>query len=101
VPRDWDHYYADPAHADLIPAPLLVHVADLLPPGNALDLACGPGRHALHLAKLGWRVTAVDSSAAALRILRSQAAGLREVLIATVVIETSAQAATQRNIARG
>ena len=30
--------------------------------GNALDLACGPGRHAVALAKGGFRVTGVDLS---------------------------------------
>jgi SAM-dependent methyltransferase len=34
-----------------------------LPPGRAVDLAAGPGRHARALAALGWRVTAVDFSA--------------------------------------
>lgn len=76
MPRDWDAYFSDPANIDLIPAPLLVEAADLLPPGDALDLACGPGRHALYLARLGWKVTAVDSSAAAIGFLQSQAAGL-------------------------
>jgi SAM-dependent methyltransferase len=76
MPRDWDQHYSDPTHIDLTPAPLLVEVADLLAPGDALDLACGPGRHALHLAKLGWRVTAVDASAVAIRLLRERAAGL-------------------------
>jgi SAM-dependent methyltransferase len=76
VPRNWDQHYSDPAHLDLTPHPLLVQVADLLPPGDALDLACGPGRHALHLAKLGWNVTAVDSSVVAIRLLRERAAGL-------------------------
>lgn len=31
-----------------------------LPPGRALDLACGNGRHALWLRDRGWAVTAVD-----------------------------------------
>ncbi len=31
-----------------------------LPPGKALDLAAGSGRHALWLAERGWNVTAVD-----------------------------------------
>lgn len=33
-----------------------------LPPGRALDLACGEGRNAIWLAERGWRVTAVDFS---------------------------------------
>ncbi|WP_459983526.1 class I SAM-dependent methyltransferase [Nocardioides sp. AN3] len=40
-------------------------VADLAP-GRAVDLAAGEGRNALHLARLGWRVTAVDFSQVAL-----------------------------------
>jgi SAM-dependent methyltransferase len=40
-------------------------VADL-PPGRALDLACGEGRNALWLAGRGWQVTAVDFSAVAI-----------------------------------
>jgi tellurite methyltransferase len=70
VPRNWDQHYSDPANVDESPASLLVEVAELLTPGRALDLACGPGRNAVYLARLGWQVTAVDSSAEALRILR-------------------------------
>jgi tellurite methyltransferase len=76
LPRDWDQHYGDAAKLDFVPAPLLVEVAGLLPPGRALDIACGTGRHALHLARLGWSVTAVDRSAVAIRVLREQAAGL-------------------------
>lgn len=47
----------------------------MLPAGEALDLASGPGRHAVYLASLGWRVTAVDHSAVAIGILRRRAAG--------------------------
>lgn len=76
VPRNWDQHYADPAHTDTAADPLLIQAAELLPPGRALDLACGPGRHSLYLARLGWHVTAVDSSAVAIGLLRGQAAGL-------------------------
>jgi SAM-dependent methyltransferase len=71
VPRDWDAYYSDPAYPMPEPSPLLIQAADLLPPGRALDLACGTGRHALHLAQLGWQVTAVDSSSVAIEHLKS------------------------------
>ncbi|SOD63593.1 Methyltransferase domain-containing protein [Streptomyces zhaozhouensis] len=37
-----------------------------LSPGTALDLGCGEGGDAIHLARLGWRVTAVDVSDVAL-----------------------------------
>lgn len=40
--------------------------APLAPPGKALDLACGMGRHARHLATLGHPVLAVDRDATAL-----------------------------------
>jgi tellurite methyltransferase len=76
VPRDWDQRYAHPEGLDFTPAPLLVEVADRLPPGRALDLACGHGRNTIYLATLGWHVTAVDASAAAIRLLRERSSGL-------------------------
>jgi len=76
VPRNWDEQYANAPNFDLDAAPLLVEVADMLPPGDALDLACGLGRNALYLARLGWQVTAVDSSPAAIGLLTGRAGGL-------------------------
>ncbi len=75
VPRNWNEHYSNPANLDFTPAPLMVEVAELVPPGRALDLACGYGRNALYLASLGWQVTAVDSSAVAIGILRERASG--------------------------
>ncbi len=37
-----------------------------LPPGRALDLACGEGRNARWLAEQGWQVTAMDFSSVAI-----------------------------------
>ena len=71
MPRNWDEHFADPANLVSRPARLLVQVADMLPPGRALDLACGAGRNALYLADLGWQVTAVDSSLVAIAALRA------------------------------
>ena len=71
MPRDWDAYYSDPANRNAAPDPLLIQVAESVAPGSALDLACGAGRHAIYLAHLGWQVTAVDSSPAAIASLPS------------------------------
>ncbi len=59
----WDERYAA---SELVwsPGPNALVAAECadLPPGRALDLAAGEGRHALWLAARGWRVTAVDFS---------------------------------------
>jgi SAM-dependent methyltransferase len=45
-----------------------------LEPGRALDVGCGSGRDAVHLAAHGWRVTAVDFADKALARARERAA---------------------------
>lgn len=45
----------------------------LSPNATVLDLACGPGRHALELARRGFRVTGVDRTAAYLDYARQRA----------------------------
>ncbi len=42
--------------------------------GRVLDLCCGPGRHAVELARRGWEVTGVDRSAVLLDRARRRAA---------------------------
>ena len=69
----WNRRWAgeERVHASTAPSRFVVaEVADL-PPGAALDLACGAGRNAVWLAEHGWRVTAVDFSGVALRMARS------------------------------
>jgi SAM-dependent methyltransferase len=46
-----------------------------LPPGRALDLACGEGRNSIWLAQRGWRVVGVDFSAEAIRKARTLSEG--------------------------
>lgn len=48
------------------PNRFLVAEAQALPPGRALDLACGEGRNAVWLAERGWKVTGVDFSEVAI-----------------------------------
>jgi SAM-dependent methyltransferase len=58
------------------PNAYLTAVAAGLTSGRALDAGCGNGTEALWLASQGWRVTAVDFSAPALRHGRSMAENL-------------------------
>ena len=57
------------------PHPAVRAVVDGLPPGRAVDLACGAGRHALLLASAGWSVDAVDLSRAGLEVGRAAPGG--------------------------
>ena len=76
----WDGQFADRAR----PCPFFVDSPDenlagwldegLLPPGRALELGCGNGRNAVHLAILGHVVDAVDFSASAVAWARERAA---------------------------
>lgn len=75
----WDDFYAD-RDRDV---PFFVAKPDenlagyldrgLLRPGRALDLGCGPGRNAVHLAAAGFAVDAVDISPTAIRWGRERA----------------------------
>lgn len=70
------------------PNEFLASVADQIPPGPVLCLAEGEGRNAVHLARLGYAVTALDQSAVGL----GKAAALARtqgVPLATVVADLS------------
>ena len=62
----WERRYAEREDAPGEPNPVFVEEVEGLPPGRALDLAAGDGRHAIYLARRGWQVTAVDFSQTAL-----------------------------------
>lgn len=74
---DWDERYGRGDHATLEPNPLLVRAAEQLVAGRALDIACGAGRHALLLARRGWRVVAVDASRVGIEMTRERARELQ------------------------
>jgi SAM-dependent methyltransferase len=64
---EWESRYGAATDDGLRPPSRFVaEVLPLLPPGRALDLACGDGRHALYLARHGWRAEAVDFAHAGL-----------------------------------
>jgi Methyltransferase domain len=61
--RIWSATYDEPGNPLIeVEEPVVRQILDRLPPGRALDAACGTGRHAEYLAGLGHRVTGVDSS---------------------------------------
>ena len=70
--EDWDERYAERQQWTAEPNPLVAELLADLPPGRAVDLAAGEGRHALWLAGRGWDVTAVDFSAVGLDRGRQQ-----------------------------
>jgi SAM-dependent methyltransferase len=72
--RRWNARYTDDFAASFAAHPLMMAALSRpLPDGPVLDLACGPSGSALLAAAAGRRVTAVDVSDAALRLLAEEA----------------------------
>jgi SAM-dependent methyltransferase len=65
-----------PWDSGAIPAELssLVEGDGALPAGQALDIGCGTGAHAVYLAGLGWRVTGIDDLDQPLKRARARSA---------------------------
>ncbi len=63
----WDERYGaqEPVWGEQ-PSVFVAEALGTTPPGRALDLAAGEGRHAVWLASLGWHVEAVDYSSVGL-----------------------------------
>nr|WP_203612489.1 class I SAM-dependent methyltransferase [Amycolatopsis sp. SID8362] len=63
----WAATYDNPANAAFaLDEPILEEILEALPPGAALDAACGTGRYSRILTRRGHRVIGVDSSPAML-----------------------------------
>ena len=74
TPDAWDRRYAEPRLVwSAEPNRFLVDELAALPPGRALDLACGEGRNAIWLARREWDVTGVDFSGVAVDKARRMA----------------------------
>jgi SAM-dependent methyltransferase len=70
----WNGRYGAGYTASFVPHPLAMEALSMgLPDGPVADLACGPSGSALLAAGLGRKVTAVDISEIALRLLDSEA----------------------------
>ena len=94
-PGRWDRFYADRSR----PVPFFGPAPDenlaawidggLVRPGRALDLGCGFGRNAVHLARRGFDVEAVDYSEAAIAWGReaAQQAGVGIAFVRSDVFE--------------
>jgi ubiquinone/menaquinone biosynthesis C-methylase UbiE len=71
--RQWAGSYDEPRNGLFdIEEPVMHEILDRLPPGRALDAACGTGRHSAYLAGRGHAVVGVDSSADMLAVARAR-----------------------------
>jgi len=91
---EWDERYAQSQQWSAGPNALVAELLAGLPPGDAVDLAAGEGRHALWLAGLGWRVTAVDFSGVGLARGRERPGGERVAWVTADVTTWSAPPAS-------
>jgi SAM-dependent methyltransferase len=72
-PTQWETIFKTDPHLFLDPLPQAVSFTQqLLDRGlsSALDIGCGAGRHTIHMAKHGLRVTGMDNAPTALRLTR-------------------------------
>jgi SAM-dependent methyltransferase len=92
---DWDERYAEDRQWSATPNVLVAELLADLPPGEAVDLAAGEGRHALWLADRGWRVTAVDFSDVGLARGRGQPGAERVTWVTADVLAWEAPPESQ------
>ena len=67
----WAPIYDGPNPAIAAEEPVVHEMLAAVPRGHALDAACGTGRHAGHLASLGFETVGVDATSAMLDVARS------------------------------
>ena len=84
----WDRRFSEHGWSQ-DPDPSLVELCQTVPPGDAIDLGCGPGRNAIWLARHGFHVVGVDTSVVGLEQAaeRAKAEGLALELVAADIFE--------------
>lgn len=66
-------------------SPWVARWAHLVPPGaSVLDVACGAGRHAVYFARLGYAVTGIDFSQAAIDNAQAQLPASARLVVADI-----------------
>ena len=93
--EEWDERYSEKQQWSAGPNRLIAELLTNLPPGDAVDLAAGEGRHALWLAGLGWRATAVDFSDVGLSRGRAQPGANRVTWVVADVLTWTAPPASK------
>jgi SAM-dependent methyltransferase len=88
--EDWDARYEARRQWSEGPNALVAELLGDVPPGSAVDLASGEGRHALWLATRGWDVTAVDFSAVGVGRAQGQPGADRVRWVTADVLEWAA-----------
>jgi len=92
--EDWNERYEARRQWSEGPNALVAELLADLPPGTAVDLAAGEGRHALWLASRGWDVTAVDFSDVGVDRGRAQAGADRVRWVTADVLEWAGPASS-------
>src|SRR5918999_4909455 len=70
----WERRRDEPAHRELVER-IADELTDVVaPPGPVADLGCGPGAHALALARRGYDVVGVDGSPRMVEVARTRTA---------------------------
>ncbi|MBT8434067.1 MAG: methyltransferase domain-containing protein [Gammaproteobacteria bacterium] len=69
----WNQRYAEDSYRKTNPVTLVSDWLEKIPPGRALDVACGAGRNAILLAQSGFAVDAIDISLEGLKRARQTA----------------------------
>ena len=80
----WERRRNEPEHRELVERTAGELANVVAPPGPVADLGCGPGAHALALARRGYDVVGVDGSPRMVKVARTRAA--RNEVDATFVV---------------